>query len=61
MRVTRINANLPVADIDAARDFYTDYRELNVEEFPFIRGSTSSQQDSSCEAPFRGRDAQCRG
>ena len=25
MRVTGINANLPVADIAAARDFYTDY------------------------------------
>lgn len=33
MRVTGINANLPVADIAAARDFYTDYLGLNVQEF----------------------------
>jgi predicted enzyme related to lactoylglutathione lyase len=33
MRVTGINANLPVADISGARDFYTDYLGLSVEEF----------------------------
>ncbi|MDQ1444383.1 MAG: hypothetical protein QOI20_847 [Acidimicrobiaceae bacterium] len=33
MRVTGINANLPVPDIAAARDFYTDYLGLSVEEF----------------------------
>lgn len=33
MRVTGIQANLPVADIAAARDFYTDYLGLCVEEF----------------------------
>lgn len=33
MRITGINANLPVADIAAARDFYTDYLGLSVEEF----------------------------
>jgi catechol 2,3-dioxygenase-like lactoylglutathione lyase family enzyme len=33
MRVTGINANLPVADIAAARDFYTGYLGLSVEEF----------------------------
>ena len=33
MRVTGVNANLPVADIAAARDFYTDYLGLSVEEF----------------------------
>jgi catechol 2,3-dioxygenase-like lactoylglutathione lyase family enzyme len=33
MRVTGINANLPVADIAAARDFYTEYLGLSVEEF----------------------------
>ena len=33
MRVTGIVANLPVADIVAARDFYTDYLGLNVEGF----------------------------
>jgi catechol 2,3-dioxygenase-like lactoylglutathione lyase family enzyme len=33
MRVTGINANLPVADIAAAREFYTGYLGLSVEEF----------------------------
>ena len=33
MRATGINANLPVGDIAAARDFYTDYLGLSVEEF----------------------------
>ena len=33
MRVTGIVANLPVADIAAARDFYTDYLGLRVEGF----------------------------
>jgi catechol 2,3-dioxygenase-like lactoylglutathione lyase family enzyme len=33
MRVTGINVNLPVADIAAARSFYTDYLGLSVEEF----------------------------
>jgi catechol 2,3-dioxygenase-like lactoylglutathione lyase family enzyme len=33
MRVTGIHANLPVADIAAARDFYTDYLGLSVEAF----------------------------
>jgi catechol 2,3-dioxygenase-like lactoylglutathione lyase family enzyme len=33
MRVTRVIANLPVADIAAARDFYTHYLGLSVEAF----------------------------
>ena len=33
MRVTGVVANLPVADIAAARDFYTDYLGLSVEGF----------------------------
>ena len=32
MRVTGVTTNLPVADIDAARGFYTDFLGLNVEE-----------------------------
>ena len=32
MRVTGLTTNVPVADIDAARGFYTDYLGLNVEE-----------------------------
>jgi predicted enzyme related to lactoylglutathione lyase len=33
MRVTRVIANLPVADIAAASDFYTHYLGLSVEGF----------------------------
>jgi predicted enzyme related to lactoylglutathione lyase len=33
VRVTHVIANLPVADIDAARDFYADYLGLSVEAF----------------------------
>ncbi len=33
MRVLRITTNLPVADIDAAKSFYTDYLGLSAEEF----------------------------
>jgi len=33
MRVTGIHANLPVADIAAAREFYAEYLGLSVEEF----------------------------
>jgi Bleomycin resistance protein-like N-terminal len=32
MRVTGVTTNLPVADIDAARGFYTDYLGTNVED-----------------------------
>ncbi|WP_194813719.1 VOC family protein [Nocardia sp. XZ_19_385] len=33
MRATRIVANLPVADIQAAKTFYTDFLGLSLEEF----------------------------
>jgi predicted enzyme related to lactoylglutathione lyase len=33
MRAKRIMANLPVADVDAAKTFYTDYLGLSNEEF----------------------------
>lgn len=33
MRVTNITTNLPVADIDAAKGFYTDFLGLSTEEF----------------------------
>jgi predicted enzyme related to lactoylglutathione lyase len=33
VRVTGVTANLPVADIEAARGFYTDYLGLTVEDF----------------------------
>ena len=33
MRVLRITTNLSVADIDAAKSFYTDFLGLSTEEF----------------------------
>ncbi len=33
MRVSRITANLPVPDIEAAKAFYIDYLGLGIEEF----------------------------
>jgi len=33
MRVIRIMANLQVADVEAAKSFYTDYFGLSTEEF----------------------------
>lgn len=33
MRALRITANLPVADVDAAKSFYIDYLGLSTEEF----------------------------
>ncbi|MFC4604206.1 glyoxalase superfamily protein [Rhodococcus kronopolitis] len=33
MRATRITTNLRVADVDAAKSFYTDYLGLSAEEF----------------------------
>ncbi|WP_067859441.1 VOC family protein [Nocardia shimofusensis] len=33
MRVNRISTNLPVADIGAAKSFYTDFLGLSTEEF----------------------------
>ncbi|MFD4183231.1 VOC family protein [Rhodococcus sp. NPDC058514] len=33
MRVTRITTNLPVADIDSAKGFYTEFLGLRTEEF----------------------------
>lgn len=33
MRAIRVTANLPVADVDAAKSFYTDYLGLSIEEF----------------------------
>lgn len=33
MRATRIMANLRVADVDTAKDFYADYLGLSTEEF----------------------------
>lgn len=33
MRISRVVANLPVSDIESAKDFYTDFLGLSTEEF----------------------------
>ena len=43
MRVTGIVANLPAADIAAARDFYADYLGLSVEDFNLGRWRASDR------------------
>ncbi len=48
MRVTGVVANLPVADIAAARDFYTDYLGLSVEGFNL--GWVARYQSPDCNA-----------
>ena len=52
VRVTGLTTNLPVADIDAARGFYTDYLGLSVENFnlgwlPASRHRTGGRPSSS--------------
>ena len=49
MHVSGVVANLPVADIEAARDFYTEYLGLSVEGFN-LGGSA---------LPIAGRQSPC--
>lgn len=44
MRATRIFANLRVADIEAAKSFYTDYLGLSNEEFNMGDGLPATPQ-----------------
>ena len=48
MQVSGVVANLPVADIEAARDFYTEYLGLSVEGFNL--GWVAHYQSPDCEA-----------
>ena len=57
MRVTGVVANLPVADIAAARDFYTDYLGLSVEGFNLGWVANYRSPDGSASVQLVSRDA----
>ena len=57
MRPIRIMANLPVADIDAARSFYTDYLGLSTEEFNMGWVARYTSPDSGANVQLVTRDA----
>ena len=51
MRAKRITANLRVADVDAAKSFYTDYLGLSTEEFNMGWVARYTSADSGANAP----------
>ena len=57
MRVTGVTANLPVADIDAARGFYADYLGLNVERMNLGWVARYGTPDGGASVQLVTRDA----
>ena len=57
MRVSRITANLPVADIDAAKDFYAGYLGLSTEEFNLGWVARYTSPDTGAHVQLVTRDA----
>jgi catechol 2,3-dioxygenase-like lactoylglutathione lyase family enzyme len=57
VRVTGVTANLPVADIDAARRFYADYLGLDVEEFNLGWVARYASSDGRASVQLVTRDA----
>lgn len=57
MRVSGIVANLPVADIAAAREFYTDYLGLSVEGFDLGWVAHFQSPDGQAHVQLVTRDA----
>ena len=57
MRITGVTANLPVADIEAARGFYTDYLGLDVEGFNLGWVARYSSPDGNACVQLVTRDA----
>jgi predicted enzyme related to lactoylglutathione lyase len=57
MRVTRIIADLPVADIEAAKDFYTDYLGLSTEEFNMGWVARYTSPETGAHLQLVSRDA----
>jgi catechol 2,3-dioxygenase-like lactoylglutathione lyase family enzyme len=57
MRVRRIMANLRVADIEAAKSFYTDYLGLSVEEFNMGWVARYTSPDTGANVQILTRDA----
>jgi predicted enzyme related to lactoylglutathione lyase len=59
MRANRIVANLPVADIEAAKSFYTDFLGLSNEEFNmgWVARFTSPQSGANVQLVTRDASA----
>ncbi len=57
MRVTRIIADLQVADVAAAKSFYTDYLGLSTEEFDLGWVARYRSPDSGADVQLVTRDA----
>jgi catechol 2,3-dioxygenase-like lactoylglutathione lyase family enzyme len=57
MRVSGVVANLPVEDIGAARDFYTDYLGLSVEGFNLGWVAHYQSPDGDAHVQLVTRDA----
>jgi predicted enzyme related to lactoylglutathione lyase len=57
MRATRIMANLRVADVDAAKSFYTDYLGLSTEEFNMGWVARYTSPDTGAKVQLVTRDA----
>jgi len=57
MRATRIIADLPVADVEAAKSFYTDYLGLSTEEFNMGWVARYTSPDTGANVQLVTRDA----
>jgi predicted enzyme related to lactoylglutathione lyase len=57
MRAIRITANLRVADVESAKDFYTDYLGLSTEEFNLGWVARYTSPDSGANVQLLTRDA----
>jgi len=57
MRVTRITANLPVADVAAAKGFYSGYLGLSTEEFNMGWVARYTSPDTGAHVQLVTRDA----
>ena len=57
MHAKRITANLRVADVDAAKGFYTDYLGLSTEEFNMGWVARYTAADSGAHVQLVTRDA----
>jgi catechol 2,3-dioxygenase-like lactoylglutathione lyase family enzyme len=57
MRVTRIIADLRVADVEAAKSFYTDYLGLSTEEFNLGWVARYTSPDTGADVQLVTRDA----
>lgn len=57
MKVHRISTNLGVADIDTAKDFYTDYLGLSMQEFDLGWVARLTDPDTGAHVQLVTRDA----